>query len=177
MQNLTWYRRLLDHGVYHSVLGGGTFYLEGFKLTSEYEWQRATTYNRETAMFFRTKERGSWSEWEQLMTKSAFSKYHIFSTLGKTKMKLTFPGLSDYDILSIKLSGGNSSLETIEVNVVSRMNAIKCVSSGSANISAEFKKEGGNIVILFSFGHGFSSGYFVCTKERTFLNPIIKYEQ
>lgn len=60
LMNNTWYRRVVSHGITHSVLSGGIYYLEGFKVTSDYEWQKITSYGR---IFYRSKSNGSWTSW------------------------------------------------------------------------------------------------------------------
>lgn len=60
----TWYRGTVSHGVIHSILGGGTWYLEGYKTTAYYEWQCIRSYS-ETGirMFARSKYDGTWKPW------------------------------------------------------------------------------------------------------------------
>lgn len=61
----TYYLGRISHTVAHSILGGGTFSLEGFKTTNSYEWQIVTSYKSSGGItrFCRSKINGEWTTW------------------------------------------------------------------------------------------------------------------
>ena len=61
----THYTRVVQHGVSHSVLKGGNYFLEGYRANSNFEWQKITLYSvdRETRKFERSKVDAVWTEW------------------------------------------------------------------------------------------------------------------
>ena len=64
MNDSTWYRGVISHNVSHSVLGGGTWYLEGYKTDAYYEWQCIRSYSGTgIRMFVRSKYNGTWNSW------------------------------------------------------------------------------------------------------------------
>lgn len=65
MQNNTWYRGLISHGVAHSILGAGTLYLEGYKELSSHEWQKATSYFGNCRQFVSAKDANVWGDWRR----------------------------------------------------------------------------------------------------------------
>ena len=64
IQNYVWYRRIASHYVSHTTLGGGTFVVEGFKTSNNFEIQSAMTY-RSNGMrhYTRIKYSGVWTSW------------------------------------------------------------------------------------------------------------------
>ena len=75
----TFYRRSVNHSVAHSILGGGEYYLEGFKsLHANYEWQRITRYGNNSIttifMYQRSKINGTWSSWEKNIGESELNE-------------------------------------------------------------------------------------------------------
>lgn len=68
----THYTRVVQHAVSHSILGGGNFFLEGFVVNSNVEWQKLTMYSNagETIKFERSKINGPWSDWVSTSFKS-----------------------------------------------------------------------------------------------------------
>ena len=60
----TYYRFLIAHNVLYNPLGGGQWYVEGFKATNDYEWQTAKTYSASgISTYVRSKMAGAWGEW------------------------------------------------------------------------------------------------------------------
>ena len=60
----TWYRGLVGHNILHSILGGGTFYIEGFKMSDFYEWQTSRSYSSISIIeYVRSKHNGTWTSW------------------------------------------------------------------------------------------------------------------
>lgn len=49
----------------HSDIGGGHFLLEGYKTTTDYEWQQMTSYDSRLGFLrkIRSKYNGVWGEW------------------------------------------------------------------------------------------------------------------
>lgn len=84
--NTTYYRRVVSHGVSHSVLSGGVFYLEGFRVNSSYEWQIARTYNNR--IFYRDKITGVWRAWQKLIITSDL-RYGTITTGNLTANAIT----------------------------------------------------------------------------------------
>lgn len=68
LSNNTHYRRLVSHGVGHTVLSGGVIYLEGTRVNDNYEWQIARSYSDRN--FYRDKIAGTWRAWRKLITTS-----------------------------------------------------------------------------------------------------------
>jgi hypothetical protein len=63
----TMYSNIVAHGVSHSILGGGTFLIEGFKLNASYEHQMVRSYAGGATgikMFVRSKYNGAWNAWQ-----------------------------------------------------------------------------------------------------------------
>lgn len=64
MSDYTYYRLVVDFTFSHSKLGGGTYYIDGFKTWSGYEWQKAYSYEAELPRTLtRTKFQGMWKGW------------------------------------------------------------------------------------------------------------------
>lgn len=62
----TWYRLAMSLSRAHPILGGGTFYVEGFKADNSYEYQTAQIYNGEPSgirVYRRSKALGAWNTW------------------------------------------------------------------------------------------------------------------
>ena len=66
----TLYRRLIYHAFAHSILGGGVFYLEGYRASSSYGWQRITSYGNPTRIFTRSINNGTWTTWAKEPTRA-----------------------------------------------------------------------------------------------------------
>lgn len=67
--NCTWYRLVMSLTRLHPILGGGTFYVEGFKTDNNYEYQTAQIYTNEasgTRMYKRCKSVGIWNTWKSI---------------------------------------------------------------------------------------------------------------
>lgn len=64
------YRRIMNHGMAHSVLGGGRWYLEGYKDSSAYGWQKATSYGNPTKTYTRSLNNGTWTAWVKEPTRA-----------------------------------------------------------------------------------------------------------
>ncbi len=68
MSNHTYYRFTVDHNTQDGYLGGGCWYVEGFKATNDYEWQMARVYvsiNRHPIQY-RVKN-VNWLSWENIV--------------------------------------------------------------------------------------------------------------
>lgn len=64
MKNYTHYYACVDHYVGYDILGGGSFLLEGFKRSNDYEYQEAKTYSSNgMQLFTRSKSNGTWTSW------------------------------------------------------------------------------------------------------------------
>lgn len=62
--NHTWYRFATNHIIMHPELGGGVFYVEGFKTGSAYEYQAVRTYGTNGYNEYgRSKYDGLWQAW------------------------------------------------------------------------------------------------------------------
>lgn len=61
-----WYRARVQHNVAHSVLGGGTFYVEGFRATVKFGVQETTVYKSATGVkkFVRSLANSVWGAWD-----------------------------------------------------------------------------------------------------------------
>lgn len=68
--NGTLYRRLIYHAFAHSILGGGVFYLEGYRADASYGWQRITSYGNPTRIFTRSINNGTWTTWAKEPTRA-----------------------------------------------------------------------------------------------------------
>jgi len=68
--NGEWYRARVHHDIAHSVLGGGTWYVEGYKQSNTYAWQKITCYKPKGARTYGRSLNGSttWSEWTEDFT-------------------------------------------------------------------------------------------------------------
>lgn len=68
LQDNTWYHFVVSHGAFWETLGGGRWFVEGFKATDSYEWQLARTYSTlaNGGMRYRVKEANAWKEWEKV---------------------------------------------------------------------------------------------------------------
>lgn len=64
------YRRLMYHGFAHSILGGGVYYLEGYRASSSYGWQRITCYGNPTRVFIRSINNDTWTTWAKTPTRA-----------------------------------------------------------------------------------------------------------
>lgn len=67
--NWTWYRLVLGLSKAHPILGGGTFYIEGFKTDPNYEYQTAQIYTSGTSgirIYRRAKSEGVWNTWKSI---------------------------------------------------------------------------------------------------------------
>ena len=61
-----WYRARVQHNIAHSVLGGGTFYVEGFRATVKFGVQETTVYKSATGVkkFVRSFANSVWGAWD-----------------------------------------------------------------------------------------------------------------
>lgn len=88
MADKTHYNLLIDVNFQHPVLGGGQYYLEGYKAWSTYEWQTVTSYNMFAShrQFSRSKANGEWKDWAD----NNGQRYHgrITLTSGTIKDKI-----------------------------------------------------------------------------------------
>ena len=76
--NGEWYRARVFHNVLHSVLGGGTWYVEGYRQQEKYGWQSATCYH--SGNIVKTFKRAlinstTWSDWIADATTSDLANY------------------------------------------------------------------------------------------------------
>ena len=63
-----YYKVDVIHGASYSVFSGGHYLLEGINASSEFGWQRATSYAHEKIhCFVRSKINGAWNEWSSLI--------------------------------------------------------------------------------------------------------------
>ena len=65
----------MNHGAAHAMLGGGRYYLEGYKENANYGWQRATSYaTAQDVLPYKCYERsivnGTWSDWQKAPTRA-----------------------------------------------------------------------------------------------------------
>lgn len=70
LQNNTHYRRVIDISVFHPILYGGRYYIEGFKTDGDYEYQIARKYTTSTEGSInkvRSKNNGIWNTWRNLV--------------------------------------------------------------------------------------------------------------
>ena len=66
--NTSWYSFAVTHIAAHNILGGGVYYVEGFKTNERYEWQKATSYESTSIrQFARSKVNGAWNEWVRII--------------------------------------------------------------------------------------------------------------
>lgn len=64
ISNATYYKGTILHNVVHSVLGGGVWFLEGYKDDSAYEWQEIRSYSNDGIKdYCRSKMAGAWKPW------------------------------------------------------------------------------------------------------------------
>lgn len=90
-KDLSYYKALVVHGVAHSVLGGGTFYVEGFRHSANYGYQRIVSYGTsgtKTFAYERSMYDGSWISWERTSYKSDLANY-LPKTGGETNVTLS----------------------------------------------------------------------------------------
>jgi len=75
--NGLWYQAYVTHSVSHSVLGGGVFYLEGFRTNSKFGIQRITVYTSGggTKCFSRSYANGVWYDWTLQAQKTDLANY------------------------------------------------------------------------------------------------------
>ena len=66
----TLYRRMMNHGAQHDPMGGGRYYLEGYRESSTYGWQKTTSYGNPTKMYTRSLNNGTWTSWQQYPTRA-----------------------------------------------------------------------------------------------------------
>lgn len=62
----TWYRRTFGLNIAVSIWpvgGGGVYYVEGYRTSEKYEWQKAMSYGDPIRCFMRSKRNGVWSGW------------------------------------------------------------------------------------------------------------------
>ena len=62
----TWYRRTFGLNIAVSIWpvgGGGAYYVEGYRTSEKYEWQKAMSYGDPIRCFMRSKRNGVWSGW------------------------------------------------------------------------------------------------------------------
>ena len=62
----TWYRRTFGLNIAVSIWpvgGGGAYYVEGYRTSEKYEWQKAMSYGDPIRCFMRSKRNGIWSGW------------------------------------------------------------------------------------------------------------------
>lgn len=61
-----WYRARVQHNVAHSILGGGIFYVEGFRATVKFGIQEITVYKSNTGVkkFVRSLANNVWGTWD-----------------------------------------------------------------------------------------------------------------
>ena len=59
------YTRIVNHNFAHSVLGGGSYFLEGVKTDKDYQWQKITSYSSvKVSSFERVCVGGVWKKWD-----------------------------------------------------------------------------------------------------------------
>lgn len=68
--NETPYRRIMNHSFNHSIFGGGRKYLEGYRSSANYGWQKVTGYGNYARIFTRTLNNGTWTEWKETPTRA-----------------------------------------------------------------------------------------------------------
>jgi len=70
-----YYKAIISHNVSYDVLGGGTWYLEGVRVTSTYGFQKVTSYGVGTTVVYkRTMYNGVWKGWEKDATTADLAK-------------------------------------------------------------------------------------------------------
>lgn len=62
----TWYRGAVGHDVGYSPLGGGIWYLEGYKCREDHEWQKVTRCDTMPKRYERYKNPNGWQPWEKV---------------------------------------------------------------------------------------------------------------
>ena len=66
----SWYRIVFSTAIAVPYFGtGGHFYIEGYRASIEFEWQKATVYKaaKGISIFARSKTGGVWHDWEKII--------------------------------------------------------------------------------------------------------------
>lgn len=72
--NKTHYEAVVVNNVAHPILGGGAYYVEGWRDSDDYGWQKATLYYQ-NKFFYRALFNGEWSGWIRYANEEDLANY------------------------------------------------------------------------------------------------------
>lgn len=155
-----WYRLAVRVNVENLTLGGGVWYIEGFRHNSAYEWQDATIYyTGGSAKRTRTKMENVWTSWSYILTTRDLVQS---DTVGGTDK---VPSAEVTKSLGLEIDAINRNQETSTVvtpNVSSviggivqyyKSNGVVCINVYDAQLKNPLTS--GSLITLFTLPIGF----------------------